>query len=75
MAKIQMQGLPGVWKSLTSAWEGINIAMTESGAFEDIISGAKKMTLQFRAWSQENPETLKQFGKFAIATAILTLPT
>jgi|GEM_PF-5623253 len=62
MADIKMQGLPGVFKLLASSWEAVNLAMKDSGAFDPIIEGIKKLT----GWLQElskHPETLKSIAK------------
>lgn len=70
MAKIQMQGLPGVWKSLKSAWEAINISFVESGVFEPLIKGAKALTKQMQTWAKANPDTLKALGRIAVVAAV-----
>lgn len=71
MAQIQMSGLPGLFKSLASAWEGFNIALTESGAFDPIIAAVQKLTLWLRELANTNPTLLKIAGTLGLIVAAL----
>ncbi len=44
MAAIQMQGLPGVIKSLSSAWESVNIAFMEMAGSDIAVAALTKIT-------------------------------
>lgn len=71
MAKIQMQGLPGVMKSIASAWEGANLALVESGAFDPLINGIKSVTKGLQEMAKSDPEKLKAIVTFAAGAALI----
>lgn len=61
-ASIQMKGLPGVLKSMSSAFEAINIAIFESGLDRILIDIGTYITEVARNISSANPEMLKIAG-------------
>ena len=71
MANTMMDGLPGVIAGFKSAFEAINIAAVESGAFKPIIDGIKLVTNKFREWSKANPELIKTIVQIGGVIAIV----
>ena len=71
MAKIQMQGLPRVMKEMSSAWEGANLALVESGAFEPLINGFKSITKGMSDLAKSDPEMLRDIVKALAAAAVV----
>ncbi len=55
MAKIMMEGLPGVWKEMKSSLEGLTLAIFESGLAEFLIKSLKGATGLVRKMSKMNP--------------------
>ncbi len=71
MAKINMQGLPGVMASLKSAWEGANLALAESGGFHSIIDGLKGATTALQKFAKANPDMLASMVKWGSIAALV----
>lgn len=71
MAKIQIQGLPGVMASMRSVWEGLNIAAAESGAFKPLIEGFKSVTKSMQDMAKADPEKFKTILTAAAGAAII----
>ena len=73
IAKRQMEGLPGALKLVTSAWESVNIALTE-GDFgkwvEETTRGFAKVLTGLTDFIKENPETVQWGLKIAALFAI-----
>ena len=70
MAKIKMQGLPGVMAALRSSWEAANIALVESGGFAPIIEGLKAATKGMQAFAKANPDMVAKIVKIGMVVAI-----
>ena len=68
-AAIQMKGLPGAMKAMSSAIEAVVIAVFESGLDKVLIDISNKITDLARTISAANPEMLKIAG---IAAAVVT---
>lgn len=70
-ANVQMKGLPGAMKAMSSAIESVVIAIFESGLDKIIIDIANKVTDLARSLSEANPEMLKIIGiAGAVAVAL-----
>lgn len=67
MAEIQMQGSVGVFKRFASAFEGMNIALVESGFFDGVFKVMEGITKGMRHMAK-HPKLMK-----AIATGVATL--
>ena len=61
ISKVQMQGFKGQLKALTSAFEGFQIAIADSGILVFATKFAKKVTEIFQTFAKANPRLLK-FG-------------
>jgi TP901 family phage tail tape measure protein len=71
MAETMLKGAPGAFKKFTSAWEGMVIAIGESGLVEAIAGILTKLTGLIRKIADTNPEILKMATIFgAIVAAI-----
>jgi len=70
-AETRFKDLPGVFASLNSAWEGFNLALEKSGAFDFVIEKLKELTQWFRDLTND-PERLKEWADWfrRIATNI-----
>lgn len=69
MAKTMQKGAPGAVKSLASAFEGLQIAIAESGVLEiftDIVNG---ITGVLRSLAKTNPKLLKMASIAAVVVA------
>lgn len=71
MAKTMMKGAPGAVKSLSSAFEGLQLAVTESGLLEAFVFMIQKLTAMVRWLSQLNPTILKWATVIASVLAVL----
>ena len=71
MAKVMMKGAPGAVKNLASAFEGLQIAIAESGILEMFTNFAKKLTSITRAMSKASPGLIKMVAIGAMIVAAL----
>jgi TP901 family phage tail tape measure protein len=62
MANIQMRGLPGIIKTMASAWEAVQIALFESGLADLLVKMFGRITKLFRSIVKTNPALLKLAG-------------
>ncbi len=69
MAKIQMEGFRGAWDNLTSAVEGLTIAIGDSGVLQDLTDLVIAITDWVSSLSKSNPEVLKAIFYFAAFAA------
>ncbi len=63
----------GDLKNLTSAWEGLNIAIsdTQTGPLRSLIQGATSVLRTITSWARENPKLAGTL--FTVATALATV--
>ena len=59
MAKILMRGAPGEYKKMTSAYEGMMLAIAKSGVMSAAAKFMNKMAAAFKYLSQTSPALLK----------------
>jgi TP901 family phage tail tape measure protein len=71
MAKTMMQGAPGAIKELSSAFEDVQLAFTESGILSSFTSLVLVVTDFLRWISATNPAILKFVGAGALIIAML----
>lgn len=71
MAKTMQKGAPGAVKSLASAFEGLQIAIAESGVLEIFTDIVKGLTGILRKLSQTNPTFLKMASIAAVVVAAI----
>ena len=71
--EIQMKGLNGALKALTSAYGELAIAVGDAGMLDDTTKFAKKLTDLVRELAKSNPETLKFATNIALFTAAVPL--
>lgn len=69
MAKTMMKGAPGAVKSLASAFEGLQIAIAESGVLEIFTDITVGLTGMLRSLSKTNPKILKMASIAAVVVA------
>lgn len=72
MASVKMQGMPGVIKSLSSAWEALNIAFVELGGADLVIAVLSNITKGLRFAATDGVEYLRPYVeklKTAFSTA------
>lgn len=69
-ANIMMQGLPGALKSMSSAFEAVNIAIFESGLDQVLIDIGTRITLIARSLANANPALLKVAGIIALIATV-----
>lgn len=73
IAKRQMEGLPGAIKLVTSAWEGLNVALTE-GKLGEVVNNLgrelAKVIQDTTKWAEENPKLVESLLKMAGILAI-----
>lgn len=67
----QMQGLNGSMLELKSAFEGLQLAIADSGLLEFITDLVKGITAWTRQMAETNPETLKLITQIAAITAVV----
>lgn len=70
MADTMMEGAPGAVAEMISAFEGLEIAMGESGFLATITKGIRKVTAWAQALSQSNPELLKWVAIIGAVVAV-----
>ena len=58
IAKVQMEGFNGAMRALKSAFEGLQIAIAESGLLDFLTSAVKKVTAWMQRLSELNPTIL-----------------
>ena len=70
-AATRLQGLPGVFASLSSAWESFNLALLESGALDFIIEKLRELTVWLRDLTND-PDRLREWAEWfkVIATNV-----
>lgn len=61
-AATRLQGLPGVFASLSSAWESFNIALEKSGALDFVVEKIQELTKWLRDLV-DDPDRLKEFAE------------
>lgn len=71
VAKAQMMGLPGAIKSLASAWEGLQLAVMESGFGQMVVSIIDKFAQFLRELNKTNPAMLTFVASSLAVIAIL----
>lgn len=71
MANTMMKGGPGAVKSLASAFEGLQLAVTDSGLLDAFVFLVNKITSMVRWLSKLNPTILKWATVIAAVLAIL----
>lgn len=71
MAQTLNKGAPGAVKSMASAFEGLQIAIAESGVLEMFTSIVKSITGVIRTLSQTNPAILKFAALAGVAVAAI----
>ena len=59
IAKVQMEGFNGAMRAMKSAFEGLQIAIAESGLLDFLTSAVKKVTAWMQRLSELNPTILK----------------
>lgn len=69
-ANIQMKGLPGILKAMSSAFEAVNIAIFESGLDQVLIDIGTRITLITRSLASANPALLKVSGIIALIATV-----
>lgn len=69
MAKQMMAGAPGAVKEFSSAFEGLELAVTDSGLLDGFTWVVTKITDVVRWMSQLSPWTLRIIGGFALLAA------
>lgn len=70
MAKTMQKGAPGAIKSMASAFEGLQIAIAESGVLEVFTDIVKGITGVLRSLAKSSPATLKLAAGIAVVVAI-----
>ena len=71
MAEIMRGGASGAMAGIASAFEGLQIAIGESGLLEDFTSLVKSITITIREMSGADKETLKFWAKLGLVLAVL----
>jgi TP901 family phage tail tape measure protein len=71
MAKTMMSGAPGAVKELSSAFEDLQLAFTESGLLESFTSITLKLTDFLRWMAATNPTVLKFVAIGAMVVAVI----
>lgn len=71
MAKTMQKGAPGAVKSLASAFEGLQIAIAESGVLDIFTDIVKSITGVLRSLSKANPTMLKMASIAAVVVAAI----
>lgn len=71
MAATMNKGAPGAIKSLSSAFEGLQIAIAESGVLEIFTDIVKSITGVLRSLAKTNPKFLKMASIAAVVVAAL----
>ncbi len=73
LALVMGDNAAGDLKNLTSAWEGLNIAIsdTQTGPLRSLIQGATSVLRTITSWARENPKLAGTL--FTVATALATV--
>jgi TP901 family phage tail tape measure protein len=71
VADVQMQGLNGAIKALKSAFEGLMIAIGDTGLLTDITNIAKKITEFVQGLTKTNPTIMKFAFLFGLVVAAI----
>lgn len=71
IAKTQMEGFNGQMRALRSAFEGLQIAIADSGLLQWLTQAAQKITQWIQALAETNPKILKWGTVIAGITAVV----